>query len=82
MNFVLVALLVTGVAQAAVRVVDDAGNAIVLYKPAQRIVSLAPHATEMLYAAGAGKAIVGAVAHSDWPPAARDSTAHCKSSSR
>jgi iron complex transport system substrate-binding protein len=58
-------------ATAAVRAVDDTGTEIVLARPAQRIVSLAPHATELLYSAGAGSAIVGTVAHSDWPPAAR-----------
>ena len=54
------------------RAVDDAGSEVVLPQPAHRIVSLAPHATEMLFAAGAGKAVVGAVAHSDYPLAARD----------
>ena len=67
----LVAFLATAASQAAVRAVDDAGVEVVLERPAQRIVSLAPHATEMLFAAGAGSALVGAVAHSDWPPAAR-----------
>ncbi len=52
-------------------VVDDAGNALPASPPARRIVSLAPHATELLFAAGAGAAIVGVVAHSDWPPEAR-----------
>ena len=59
------------IACAAVSVVDDAGNEVTLARPAQRIVSLAPHATEMLFAAGAGAALVGVVAHSDWPVAAR-----------
>ena len=63
--------LVAQLASAAVSVVDDAGHEVVLARPALRIVSLAPHATEMLYAAGAGPALVGAVAHSDWPAAAR-----------
>lgn len=63
--------LVAHAACAAVSVVDDAGHEVTLARPAQRIVSLAPHATEMLYAAGAGHAVVGAVAHSDWPEAAR-----------
>ena len=62
--------LVAGAACAA-SVVDDAGNEVTLARPAQRIVSLAPHATEMLFAAGAGSAVVGTVAHSDWPPPAR-----------
>lgn len=34
---------------------------------AQRIISLAPHITEMLYSAGAGKQIVGVVSYSDYP---------------
>lgn len=53
------------------RVTDDAGRAVVLAQPARRIVSLAPHVTEMLFAAGAGGKIVGAVEYSDYPPAAR-----------
>jgi iron complex transport system substrate-binding protein len=52
-------------------VVDDAGRNVTLTKPAQRIVSLAPHVTELLFAAGAGKAVVGAVRYSDYPPEAQ-----------
>ena len=37
-----------------------------------RIVSLAPHLTEIAYAAGAGPALVGTVEYSDFPAAARD----------
>jgi iron complex transport system substrate-binding protein len=40
--------------------------------PAQRIVSLAPHLTEMAYAVGAGGRLVGVVEFSDYPPPARD----------
>lgn len=58
-------------AGAEIAVTDDAGQAIRLAAPAQRIVSLAPHITEMLYAAGAGAALVGSVDHSDYPPAAK-----------
>ncbi|WP_319381535.1 cobalamin-binding protein [Thiomicrorhabdus sp.] len=36
-----------------------------------RIISLAPHLTEMVYSAGAGKHLVGAVNYSDYPPEAR-----------
>lgn len=39
--------------------------------PPARIVSLAPHLTEMAYAAGAGDRLVGAVEFSDYPAAAR-----------
>ncbi len=41
-------------------------------QPARRIVSLAPHATELLYAAGGGDRIVGTVSYSDYLPQARD----------
>jgi len=67
----LALLLLTSSATAAVSVVDDAGRTVTLAKPAQRIVSLAPHATELLFAAGAGKAVVGAVRYSDFPEAAK-----------
>jgi iron complex transport system substrate-binding protein len=56
---------------APVRVIDDAGRTLVLAAPARRIVSLAPNVTELLFSAGAGARIVGAVRYSDWPPAAR-----------
>lgn len=58
-------------AQAQIVVVDDAGETVRLERPARRIVSLAPHVTEQLFAAGAGARIVGAVAYSDYPPEAR-----------
>ncbi len=47
------------------------GSPFCLPQPAQRIVSLAPHLTEMAYAVGAGEQLVGVVSHSDYPPAAR-----------
>jgi iron complex transport system substrate-binding protein len=58
-------------AVAEIRVVDDSGASVTLAAPARRIVTLAPHATELAYAAGAGSAIVGVVKGSDFPPAAR-----------
>ena len=57
--------------RAAVQAVDDAGVTLTLAVPAQRIVSLAPHATELLFAAGAGDRVVGVIATSDWPPEVR-----------
>ena len=58
-------------AHAAIDVADDTGATVRLAARARRIVSLAPHATELVFAAGAGERIVGVVAGSDWPPAAR-----------
>ncbi|HVE49144.1 MAG TPA: cobalamin-binding protein [Casimicrobiaceae bacterium] len=56
---------------AAVSVVDDANHTISLAAPAQRIVSLAPHATELLFAAGALPRVVAVVRGSDHPVEAR-----------
>ncbi|NVE01827.1 cobalamin-binding protein [Massilia sp. BJB1822] len=58
-------------AQAAITVNDDDGKAVTVQKPAQRVVSLAPHVTELLFAAGGGDKIVGAVTYSDYPEAAK-----------
>jgi iron complex transport system substrate-binding protein len=69
---VLAACVIAGQASAAISVRDDAGNMVVLPRPAQRVVTLAPHATEMVFAAGGGDRIVGTVGYSDFPPAARD----------
>lgn len=57
-------------ASTAVSTVDDSGHKISLPAPARRIVSLAPHATELLFAAGAGARVVGVSAYSDYPPEA------------
>jgi iron complex transport system substrate-binding protein len=57
-------------ASAGVAVVDDAGARVTLAAPARRIVSLAPHVTELLFAAGAGAQVVGVVAGSNYPPRA------------
>lgn len=65
------AALASGGAQATVTVTDDAGHKLSLAAPAHRIVSLAPHATELLYAAGAGAFVVGVSQYSDYPPPAR-----------
>lgn len=58
-------------AAGALTVQDDAGQTVTLSQPARRIVSLAPHITEVLFAAGAGDRIVGTVSYSDFPEAAR-----------
>jgi iron complex transport system substrate-binding protein len=56
----------------AVSAVDSDGRRVTLKEPAQRIVSLAPHVTEQLFAAGAGGKIVGASEYSDYPEAAKN----------
>jgi iron complex transport system substrate-binding protein len=70
--FVLVlALALGGAAQARVAVVDDEGRTVELAQPARRIVSLAPHLTEQLFAIGAGDLIVGTTDFADFPEAAK-----------
>lgn len=55
----------------SIKISDDAGKSITLTKPAQRIISLAPNITEILFAIGAGKNIVGVSDASDYPAAAK-----------
>lgn len=65
-------LLAAGpVSAAPVKAVDDGGRTVGLSAPARRIVSLAPHATEMVFAAGAGDLLVGVTSFSDYPEPAR-----------
>ena len=59
---------------AAVSVLDDEHHKVTLARPAQRIISLAPHITETLFAAGAGNKIIGVSAYSDYPEAAKKIT--------
>src|SRR5215831_4404860 len=59
-------------AAAPVAVIDATGARVALAAPARRIVSLAPHATELLFAAGAGDRVVGVLSPADWPPEARN----------
>ena len=58
------------VAAQPVSIKDDRGRVVTLNRPVQRIVTLAPHLTELAYAAGAGEKLVGVARHSDYPPAA------------
>ncbi len=57
-----------------ISVVDDTGAEVSFAKPVTRVVSLAPHVTEMLFAVGAGEQLVGAVEYSDYPEAAKKVT--------
>jgi iron complex transport system substrate-binding protein len=66
-----VALLLPASASASITVIDDGGARVTLAKPAQRVISMAPHVTELLFAAGGGKRIVGAMNFSDYPEAAK-----------
>jgi iron complex transport system substrate-binding protein len=58
-------------AGAAITVLDDDGKQVTLQKPALRVIGMAPHATELIYAAGGGAKIIAAVDNSDYPEAAK-----------
>jgi iron complex transport system substrate-binding protein len=54
-----------------ISVVDDTGRTVTLARTPQRIVSIAPGATEMLFAAGAGERVIATVEFSDEPAEAK-----------
>ena len=64
-------LALAGAAPAQVRVLDVDGRTVQLAAPARRVVSLAPHLTELMFAIGAGDRVVGTVEHADYPEAAK-----------
>lgn len=66
----LLLLLAAPAQAAAIRLVDDAGQILEFARPPQRIISLTPHLTELLFAVGAGAQLVGADSASDFPRAA------------
>jgi iron complex transport system substrate-binding protein len=56
---------------AQIEVIDGLNKRLVIDKPAIRIISLAPHVTELLYAAGATNQVIAAVSFSDYPEQAK-----------
>lgn len=71
----LLLLILSGPAHRSIAqplVSDDRGETIALEAPADRIISLAPSMTELLFSLGAGDRIVGVMAHSDYPSEAQD----------
>jgi iron complex transport system substrate-binding protein len=58
--------------QASVTVQDDSGHEVTLASPARRVISLAPHLTEMAFAIGGGSAVKAVIRYSDHPAAARE----------
>lgn len=55
-------------ARADICVVDALDREVCLERPASRIATLSPGATELAFAAGAGERVVAAVEYSDYPP--------------
>ena len=82
-NWLLVALLSMALVLAACRpggqtptqyVFDDLGRMVAINGTPQRIISLAPSNTEILFALGLGERIVGVTDYCDYPPEALNKT--------
>ena len=67
----LLLLFALAAANADILVRDDGGAQVRLPAPARRVVSLAPHITEDMFAIGAGDRLVGTVEFSNYPEAAK-----------
>ncbi len=60
-------------AQAAiVTVIDDMGTAVTIVSPPQRIISLSPSNTEILFALGLGDRVIGVTEFCNYPPEAAE----------
>lgn len=74
-RIVAAALLLTQLSNSAqaepVQAVDARSTTLRLQQPAQRIITLAPNLTELVFAAGAGDRLAGVARYSDFPPQAR-----------
>jgi iron complex transport system substrate-binding protein len=64
-------LACVSVVRADIEVEDSLGRKLVLENPAARVISLAPHLTEVAFAAGAGEVLIGVATYSDYPEAAK-----------
>ncbi len=70
--FILLCSLIGNKTLAATPVQDDFARTISLSKPAQKIISLSPHLTELVFSAGMGEKLVGVSKHCDYPKAAKN----------
>lgn len=65
-------LLISRVAAGQVTVTDAIGSTITIHGTPERIVSLIPSHTELLFSVGAGSSVVGVTTYCDYPPEARE----------
>jgi len=72
-SVLLAVLVLPGLAVAGepIRLTDSSGHTLELNGPANRVISLAPNLTELMYAIGAGDRLVAVSDYSDFPPAAK-----------
>ncbi|MFG1495781.1 cobalamin-binding protein [Saccharospirillum sp. HFRX-1] len=60
-----------GQVSAEIRLTDDLGRTVQLEAPAQGVISLVPHATELLYDINAQDQLIATVRYADYPEAAK-----------
>lgn len=60
-------ILASAASAAEIEVIDDSGRAVLLKGPARRVISLSPHITELIFAAGGGDKLVATTEGSDFP---------------
>jgi iron complex transport system substrate-binding protein len=68
LNLIVWLMLATNTGHAAISVIDDRQQIVVLERPAQRIIAITPHLAELVHAAGAGSRLVATVRGADHPP--------------
>jgi len=69
--FPVITFLLCPTESLAIEIIDDANRPVVLDQPAQKIISLSPHITELIYSAGAGDKLIGVDDYSNYPEAAK-----------
>lgn len=68
----LVALPTVAIASDSIELPQADGSRLRIESPATRLITLSPHLTELVYAAGAGHLLAATVAYSEYPPEAVD----------
>lgn len=65
--FLACCILACGAQATEIEVIDDSGRAVLLKGPARRVISLSPHTTELIFAAGGGDKLVATTDGSNFP---------------
>ena len=66
-TLLLILIVFTASSATAVTVTDDMGTVVTIDSPPQRIISLSPSNTEILYALGLGDRIIGVTEYCNYP---------------
>ena len=66
-SFLACCVLAFAASATEIEVIDDSGRAVLLKGPARRVISLSPHTTELIFAAGGGDKLVATTEGSNFP---------------